>query len=57
MSAENPTLDHPTLQMNALQQVANEFESEMNEILTEAKRLSRGTSSQEPKITEIVRTN
>ena len=57
MSAENPTLDHPTLQMNALQQVANEFESEMNEILAEAKRLSIGTSSQERKITEIKRTN
>ena len=57
MSAENPTLDHPTLQMNALQQVADEFESEMNEILAEAKRLSIGTSSQEPKITEIKRTN
>ena len=55
MSAENPTLDHPTLQMNALQQVANEFESEMNEILAEAKRLSRGTISQEPTVTEIVR--
>ena len=57
MSAENPTLDHPTLQMNALQQVANEFESEMNEILAEAKRLSIGTSSQERKITELKRTN
>lgn len=57
MSAENPTLDHPTLQMNALQQVADEFESEMNEILAEAKRLSIGTSSQESKVTEIVRTN
>ena len=57
MSAENPTLDHPTLQMNALQQVANEFESEMNEILAEAKRLSRGTISQEPTVTEIVRTD
>ena len=57
MSAENPTLDHPTLQMNALQQVADEFESEMNEILTEAKRLSIGTSSQEPKITDIKRNN
>ena len=46
MSAENPTLDHPTLQMNALQQVANEFESEMNEILAEAKSISDGVKKQ-----------